>query len=251
MAKAAEAASKSLARDFGEVEQLQVSIKGPSDFVSAADKKAEKTIFQSLSKSRPDWSFMMEESGKVEGKDPSKIFYVDPLDGTNNFLHGVPHWCTTIAAEENGVLVAAVTFDVVRNEMFWASRGGGAFIGNKKIRVSGRKNMEMALVSTSQAAKGRRDSVKLAEDMAKITSHVSGVRSFHSAALDLAYVAAGRFDAAFDRALSPWDVAAGILLVQEAGGKVTEIDGGKNPLKGGSILASSGALYQDMIKLLN
>lgn len=250
MVKAAEAASKSLARDFGEVEQLQVSIKGPSDFVSAADKKAEKTIHYTLEKARPDWSFLMEESGKIEGKDTSKYFLVDPLDGTNNFLHGVPHWCTTIAAVEDGEITAAVTMDVVRNEVFWASKGHGAFIRNKRLRISGRKDMDMSLVACSQAAKGRRDAVQLAADMAKVVTKVSGVRSFHSAALDLAYVAAGRFDAFFDRSLKSWDVAAGILLVREAGGIVSEIDGGKDPLNGGSILASNPALYQDMSNLL-
>lgn len=251
MVKAVEAASKSLARDFGEVEQLQVSIKGPSDFVSAADKRAEKTIHQSLSKARPDFSFVMEEGGKIEGKDKSKIFYVDPLDGTNNFLHGVPHWCTTIAAEEDGEITAAVTLDVVRNELFWASKGHGAFIRNKRLRISGRKDLDMALVAASHAAKGRRDAVKLGEDIIKVAGHVSGIRSFHSAALDLAYVAAGRFDAFWDRSLKPWDVAAGVLLIREAGGMVSEIDGGSDPVNGGSILASNASLYQDMRKLLS
>ena len=251
MVKAAEAAAKSLARDFGEVEQLQVSIKGPSDFVSAADKKAEKSIHQVLSKARPDYSFMMEETGKVEGKDKSKIFYVDPLDGTNNFLHGVPHWCTTIAAEENGEIIAAVTFDVVRNEVFWASKGHGAFIRNKRLRISGRKDMDMALIATSQAAKGRRDADQIAREVTKVAGAVSGIRSYHSAALDLAYVAAGRFDAYWDRGLKSWDAAAGVLLVREAGGIVTEINGGDNPIHAGSILASNAALYQDMRKLLS
>jgi myo-inositol-1(or 4)-monophosphatase len=251
MVKAAEAASKSLARDFGEVENLQISIKGPSDFVSAADKKAEKTIQHHLGKARPDWSFLMEESGKVEGKDPNRVFIIDPLDGTNNFLHGVPHWCTTIAAVEDGVITAAVTFDVIRNEMFWAARGAGAFVGHKKLRVSGRKDMGVSLAACSQPALGRREGSEFAGQMARVAASFSGLRSMHSAALDLAYVAAGRFDAYWDLALKPWDVAAGILLVQEAGGKVTEIDGGKDPLNSGSILAANAALYQDMRKLLN
>jgi myo-inositol-1(or 4)-monophosphatase len=251
MVKAAENASKSLARDFGEVEQLQVSVKGPSDFVSAADKKAEKTIHYELSKARPDWSFMMEESGAIEGKDKSKVFLVDPLDGTNNFLHGVPHWCITIAAVEDGEVTAGVTFDPVRNEMFWASKGHGAYIRNKRLRISGRRELDMALVACSQAAKGRRDADQLAADLKRVTTQVSGIRSFHSAALDLAYVAAGRFDAYFDRGLKPWDAAAGVLLVREAGGMVTEIDGGKDPINKASILASNAMLYQDVFKLLN
>lgn len=251
MVKAAEAASKSLARDFGEVEQLQVSIKGPSDFVSAADKKAEKTIHSVLEKARPDWSFMMEESGKVEGKDKSKVFYVDPLDGTNNFLHGVPHWCTTIAAEEDGEITAAVTFDVVRNEVFWASKGHGAFLRNKRLRISGRKDMDMAMVSTPLPAKGRRDPDQIGRDLQRVSASVSAVRTMGASALDLAYIAAGRLDAFWDRNIKAWDVAAGVLLVREAGGMVTELNGGNNPVNGGSILASNASLYQDMRKLLS
>lgn len=251
MVKAAEAASKSLARDFGEVEQLQVSIKGPSDFVSAADKKAEKSIHYVLEKSRPDFSYLMEESGRIEGKDKSKVFYVDPLDGTNNFLHGVPHWCTTIAAEEDGEITAAVTLDVIRNELFWASKGHGAFIRNKRLRISGRKELDMAMVSTAQPAKGRRDSVQVGKDVARVGAQVSAIRSFGASALDLAYVAAGRLDAFWDREIKPWDMAAGILLVREAGGMVSEINGGRNVVNGGSILASNASLYQDMLKLLS
>ncbi len=250
MIKAAEAASKSLARDFGEVEQLQVSKKGPSNFVTAADQKAEKTLHYSLSKSRPEYSFLMEESGKVEGKDPNKVFIIDPLDGTNNFLHGIPHWAITLAAVENGEIIAGVTMDVVRHEIFWAAKGLGAFLGNKRLRVSARTDMDMAMVTCGSPAKGRGDMPQFMKDMQAVLPKVSGMRRGGSAALDLAYVASGRTEVYWERDLQAWDVAAGILMVREAGGQVSEIDGGKDPLYGGSILASNAALYQDMRKLL-
>lgn len=251
MVKAAEAAAKSLARDFGEAEALQVSKKGPSNFVTAADQRAEKTLHYALAKARPDFSFLMEESGKIEGKDPNKVFIVDPLDGTNNFLHGIPHWAITIAAQENGEVVAGITFDVVRNEMFWAAKGMGAFIRNRKIRCSARTDMDMAMVASGTPAKGRGDHKQFATDMARVLPEVSGLRRGGSAALDLAYVASGRLEAYWEREIQPWDVAAGILLVREAGGIVSEVDGGKEVLNGGSILAANSSLYQDVRKLLN
>lgn len=251
MVKAAEAAAKTLARDFGEVEQLQVSKKGPSDFVTASDKKAEGVIHYNLAKARPDYSFLMEESGKVEGKDPNKIFIVDPIDGTNSFLHGYPHWCTTMAAVENGEVVAGVTFDIVRNEMFWAAKGVGAFIRNKRIRVSSRNAMEMALVAGDSPSKGRGNMDEFVTDMKRLLPEISGFRRSGSSALDLAHVAAGRMEGFFMRCLKPWDVAAGIILVKEAGGKITEVNGGKDPLYGGTVLATNSALYQDIRDLLN
>ncbi|NBX66896.1 MAG: inositol monophosphatase [Proteobacteria bacterium] len=250
MVKAAEAAAKSLARDFGECEQLQVSKKGPSNFVTAADKKAEKSIHYVLAKTRPDFGFLMEEGGVIEGKDPSRKFIVDPLDGTNNFLHGVPHWCITIAAEVEGEVTDGIIFDVVRNEMFWASKGLGAFIRNRKIRVSSRTNLEDSLVGTGTPAKGRGDHELFARDIKRILPAVSGMRRMGSAALDLAYVAAGRFDAYWEREIQPWDVAAGALIVREAGGIVTEVSGGKNVVYGGTILAANPPVYQDMLGFL-
>ncbi|MCB1537646.1 MAG: inositol monophosphatase, partial [Alphaproteobacteria bacterium] len=216
MIKAAEAASRSLARDFGEAEQLQVSKKGPSDFVTAADQKAEKTLHYALGKARPDYSFLMEESGKIEGKDPSRMFIVDPLDGTNNFLHGVPHWAINIAAVENGEVMAGVTYDVVRHEIFWAAKGVGAFLGNRRLRVSSRDNLEMALVLHNAPSKGRGDFTRYAKDMERVTAEVSATRISGSSALDLAYVAAGRLDGYWEDGLKPWDIAAGIVLVREA-----------------------------------
>lgn len=251
MVKAAEAAAKSLARDFGEAEQLQVSRKGPSNFVTAADKRAEKSIHYTLAKARPDFGFLMEEGGTFEGKDPARRFIVDPLDGTNNFLHGVPHWCITIAAEEEGEITNGIVFDVVRNEMFWASKGLGAFIRNRKIRVSSRSDLEMSLVGTGTPAKGRGDHARFAAEMGKVLPAVAGMRRMGSAALDLAYVACGRYDAYWEHGINAWDVAAGILIVREAGGIVSEVNGGKNVLYGGTILAANGGVYQDMRSLLS
>jgi myo-inositol-1(or 4)-monophosphatase len=250
MVKAAEAAAKSLARDFGECEQLQISKKGPSDFVSAADKRAEKSIFTVLSKFRPDFGFLMEEGGEVVGRDRARKFIIDPLDGTNNFLHGVPHWCITIAAEEEGEITHGLTFDVVRNEVFWAAKGQGAFMGNRKIRVSSRDNIEMSLVATGSIAKGRRDPALFARETQRVGAACAGLRIVGSAALDMAYVAAGRYDAFWENEIQPWDVAAGILIVREAGGFVSEVNGGKNAVYGGSILAASPGVYQDMRSLL-
>ncbi len=250
MVKAAESAAKALARDFGEAEQLQVSKKGPSDFVSAADKRAEKSIHHTLVKARPEFGFLMEEGGTFEGKDPNRRFIVDPLDGTNNFLHGIPHWAITIAAEENGEITAGIVFDVVRNELFWAAKGTGAFIRNRKIRVSSRNDLEMSIVTCGSPAKGRGDHERFSKDMAAVLPAVSGMRRMGSAALDMAYVAAGRVDAYWERQISPWDVAAGVLIVREAGGFVSEVNGGKNAVYGGSILASNAGVYQDMRSLL-
>ncbi len=251
MVKAAETAAKTLARDFGEAEQLQVSRKGPSDFVTAADKKAEKAIHYALAKARPDFGFLMEESGEIEGKDKSRRFIVDPLDGTNNFLHGVPHWAITIAAEEDGEITHGIVFDVVRNEMFWASKGVGAFIRNRKIRVSSRTELDMSLVGTGTPAKGRGDHAQFAREMARVLPAVSGMRRMGSAALDLVYVAAGRYDAYWEHGIKPWDVAAGVLIVREAGGMVSEVNGGKDAVYGGSILAANAGVYQDMRGLLS
>lgn len=251
MWKAAEAAAKPLSRDFGEVEQLQVSFKGPSDFVSAADRRAEQTLHKHLSKARPTFGFLMEESGVVAGTDPARRFIIDPLDGTNNFLHGLPHWCITLAAEEEGEITAALTFDIIRNETFWAAKGFGAFLGNRRLRVSTRKNMDIALLASGGPSKGRGDVDAYKRDVEKVFTSVSSVRANGSSALDLAYIAAGRLDGYWARDISPWDVAAGLLLIREAGGRVSEVNGGKDPLYGRSILATNGALYQDIHDLLN
>ncbi len=250
MVNAAEKAARTLVRDFGEVEQLQVSRKGPADFVSAADLAAERTIKAELTKARPEFGLLMEESGKGGPAGAKNRWIVDPLDGTTNFLHGLPHWAISIAAEIDGVIMAGVIYDPVKNELFWAERGQGAFVNSKRLRVSGRRSLEDAVVATGMPFKGRATALSYMAELDLMMGEVAGIRRFGSAALDLAYVAAGRFDAFWEYALSPWDCAAGVILVTEAGGFVSEVDGGANPVFGSSILASNADLARPVRDLL-
>jgi myo-inositol-1(or 4)-monophosphatase len=250
MVRAAEKAAKTLVRDFGEVEQLQVSRKGPADFVSSADLAAEKSIREELVKARPDFGLLMEESGKGGPADAKSRWIVDPLDGTTNFLHGVPHWAISIAAETDGAIVAGVVYDPVKNEMFWAERGQGAFVNSKRLRVSGRRNLDVAMIATGMPFKGHQSGPNYLRELDLIMGQVAAVRRFGSAALDLAYVAAGRYDAFWEYGLAPWDCAAGVILVTEAGGFVSEVDGGNNPVFGKSILAANGDLGRPIRQLI-
>ena len=247
MIKAARDAGRALARDFGEVEHLQVSKKGPADFVSNADHKAEKIIFESLSKARPGYGFIMEESGIVEGTDKSNRFIIDPLDGTLNFLHGQPHFAVSIALEREGQLLTGVVYDVIKNEIFWAETGRGAWLDQRKLVVAGRRKLTESVIATGTPWHGKAEEAHEAfwGEMAALTPVSAGIRRYGSAALDLAWVAAGRFDAFWERGLKPWDIAAGMVLVREAGGYVEEIDGG-NPLSTGSIVAANEALMPDL-----
>ncbi|MDB5364641.1 MAG: inositol monophosphatase [Rhodospirillales bacterium] len=250
MTAAAQKAARSLVRDFGEVEQLQVSRKGPADFVSSADVAAEKVLKTELKKARPDYGFLMEESGAATGKDKETRWVVDPLDGTTNFLHGVPHWSISIALEHGKEIVAAVVYDPVKDEMFLAEKGQGAFVNNRRMRVSGRSNMDAAMIATGMPFKGRPSSPTYSQELERVSAEVAAVRRFGSAALDLAYVAMGRYDGFWEWYLSPWDSAAGLLLVTEAGGFVTEVGGGKNPVYGDSILATNQHLHTQLGKLI-
>lgn len=244
MIKAARAAGAALSRDFADVEHLQVSKKGPGDFVSNADRKAEEIIYESLKKARPGYGFVMEESGIVEGSDKTNRFIVDPLDGTLNFLHGQPHYAVSIGLEREGKLLAGVVYDVAKNEIFWAETGRGAWLENRKLRVAARTKLAEAVVATGTPwiGKGEAAHEKFWGEMAALTPVVAGIRRYGSASLDLAWVAAGRFDAFWERGLKPWDIAAGIVLVREAGGFVEEIDGG-DVLATGSVLAANEALF--------
>lgn len=244
MIKAARAAGSALARDFNEVEFLQVSKKGPADFVSNADHRAEEIIFDQLSKARPGYGFVMEERGVVKGTDKTNRFIVDPLDGTLNFLHGQPHFAVSIGLEREGQLFAGVVYDVAKNEIFWAERGRGCWLENRKLKVSARRNLGESVIATGTPwmGKGERAHKKFWGEMMAMTPSVAGIRRYGSAALDLAYVAAGRFDGFWERGLNAWDIAAGIVLVEEAGGIVTEIDGG-DVLETGSILAGNDHLH--------
>lgn len=252
MSKAAEKASRSLLRDFGEVENLQVSQKGPGDFVSAADKRAEKIIHAELSKAYPDHSFLMEESGAVKGNDPDHLWIIDPLDGTTNFLHGLPHWCISIAYQVKGEVVAGLIYDPVKDEMFTAEKGGGAFNKRVRLRVSGRRAMNNSLVITGEPQRALQGSgSKFLKEYKAVQDTGISMRRYGAAALDLAYVAAGRCDAFWERNLKPWDVAAGMLLVKEAGGYVGDVDdkAGK-AIETGNVIAANTYLYEDLRKII-
>ncbi|MBY0422256.1 MAG: inositol monophosphatase [Parvularculaceae bacterium] len=244
MINAARRAAKGLRRDFGEVEALQVSKKGAADFVSAADLRAEQTLFEDLSKARPKYGFVMEEKGEIEGSDNSNRWIVDPLDGTTNFLHGVPHFAISIALERDRQPIAGVLYNPATDELYWAEKGEGAFLNDRRLRCSSRTDLEASLFATGLPFKGRPGLSQSLAETERVLEQTSGVRRFGSAALDLAYVAAGRFDAYWERGLSPWDVAAGIVLVREAGGVVSEIEGGSKPMSGQSILASNVDIHE-------
>jgi len=249
MIAAARKTARALARDFGEVENLQVSRKGPSDFVSAADLKAEKTLFEELSKARPGYGFVMEERGVIEGTDKTNRWFVDPLDGTTNFLHGIPHWAISIALEREGVLVAGVIYNVARDELFWAEKGAGAYLNDKRIRVAARSDLRDALFATGAPFHARPGLDVFLAEAERVLNKSAGIRRWGSAALDLAYVAAGRFDGFWERGLNVWDLAAGAVLVREAGGVAIEPDGG-DFMKTGAILASNTTLAPQLQQTL-
>ena len=251
MIAAARSAGASLARDFNEVEHLQVSKKGPADFVSKADTRAEKIIYDELSKARPGYGFVMEESGIVEGTDKSNRFIIDPLDGTLNFLHGQPHFAVSIALERDGELLTGVVFDVAKNELFWAETGRGCWLDSRRLRVSTRSRLSESVIATGTPWYGKQESAHelFWGELAALTPNCAGIRRYGSAALDLAWVAAGRFDGFWERGLKSWDIAAGIVLVKEAGGFVSEVDGGE-VLNTGSIVAGSGAIHPKLSKAL-
>jgi myo-inositol-1(or 4)-monophosphatase len=251
MMRAAEKAAKSLLRDFGEIEQLQVSRKGPGDFVSLADKRAEDLIYNELRKSRPSFGFLMEESGEIKGEDGEYRFIIDPLDGTNNFLHAIPHWSINIALERGSEIIAALTFDPIRNETFIAEKGTGAFLENKKLRVSARQDLGYAVIGGGDAVRREGDvKDKLYRSVRKLTDVTSGYRRMGSAALDLAYVAAGRFEGFWETGLKPWDAAAGILLIREAGGIVVSLSGDTNPVYATTLLATNSLMHQQIKALI-
>jgi len=239
MSDAARKAARGLNRDFGELAELQVARKAPADFVSAADIKAEQTIFEALEKARPGYSFLGEERGLIEGSDKTHTWIVDPLDGTTNFLHAIPHFAINIALQRDGAVVAAVTYNPISNELFWAEKGKGCYVNDKRLRVAARTRMDESVIATGIPFLGHGQHARFLKELHQISARVAGVRRFGSAALDLAYVAAGRYDGYWERDLKSWDIAAGLLLVTEAGGKVTDADGGDDMLTTGSICAGN------------
>ena len=250
MEAAARKAGRALIRDFGEVEQLQASRKGPADFVSKADLKAEQILRAELSKARPSFGLLMEESGATKGSDDERLWIVDPLDGTTNFLHGIPHFAVSIGLEERGEITAGVIYEPIRDELFWAEKGAGAYLNRHRIRVSSRSRIGDAVLATGIPFGDRPGKEEFVSVIRPVMELAAGVRRFGAAALDLAYVAAGRYEGFWEFGLAPWDVAAGIVMVREAGGMVSEIGGGANMLHGGSIIAANDALHAPMNKLI-
>ena len=250
MEKAARKAAPRLRRDFNEVDALQVSRKGPADFVTMADKRCEQVLREELSHARPDWAMLLEEGGAVEGDPDKPRWLVDPLDGTTNFLHGLPHFAISLAVEDRGEIIAGLVYQPLTDESFWAEKGKGAWLQNKRLRVSARRDLADALIATGMPFKGHGDITQWDSIARAVTPEVAGVRRFGSAALDLAWVAAGRFDGFWEADLNPWDVAAGIILVREAGGYVTDFRGRGTVVSGKQILAANDQLHSKLHKLV-
>jgi myo-inositol-1(or 4)-monophosphatase len=250
MVQAARKAARTLIRDFGEVEQLQVSLKGPGNFVSNADRRAEEILHGELSKARPGFGFLMEERGRIEGKDNSHQWVVDPLDGTTNFLHGIPLFAISIALLKDGVAVAGVVFNPISDELYVAERGRGAFLNDRRLRVAARRELADCVVCCGIPHRGRGDLALFRKELAAVQERVVGVRRTGAAALDMAWVAAGRFDAFWERGLSPWDLAAGLVIAREAGGIVTDLDGGDAVLDKGSVIVGNELVHRGLIAVL-
>jgi myo-inositol-1(or 4)-monophosphatase len=250
MTAEARKAGRSLKRDFGEVEKLQVSLKGPANFVTAADHRAEEILRTELAKARPGYGFLGEEGGLEEGSDKSHRWIVDPLDGTTNFLHGIPQFAVSIGLERDKVMVAGLVYNPANEELFVAERGKGAFLNDQRLRVANRRRLSDAVVACGLPHLGRGDLAQFRKEFAAIQERVAGIRRFGAAALDLAWVAAGRLDAYWERDLSAWDMAAGMVLVREAGGYVTDLDGGDAILEKRQIIAGNEFLQTTLISLL-
>lgn len=249
MMKTARAAGRALSKDFREVEQLQVSTKGPGDFVSKADMSAEKLIREALMEARPTYGFLGEEGAEIEGEDPTRRWIVDPLDGTTNFLHGMPHWAVSIALEHKGQIVAGVIYDPTKDEMFYAEKGEGAWMNESRIRASGRNKMIECVFATGLPFAGRSDLPETLQDLARILPACAGVRRWGAAALDLAYVAAGRYDGFWERRLNAWDLAAGLVIAKEAGCLVEPLNPNGNILEDGELVVANEAIFDQFAKI--
>jgi myo-inositol-1(or 4)-monophosphatase len=251
MVAAARKAGRALIRDFGELENLQISRKGPADFVSTADSRTERVLIEELTRARPGYGFLVEESGAIEGKDKTHRFIIDPIDGTTNFLHGIPQFCISIALERESQIVSGVVFNPVTDEMYVAEKGHGAYLNDRRLRVAARQNLPDILVASGAPFLGKEGRDQFLTELDAVVASTAGMRRFGSAALDLAWVASGRFDAFWERKLKPWDIAAGILIVREAGGVVSDLDGRDRMLDCGHILAANEMLHRQLLDLLH
>ena len=250
MTAAARKAARALKRDFGEVEKLQVSLKGPANFVTAADRRAEETLFQELTKARPGYGFLGEEGGLREGADKTHRWIVDPLDGTTNFLRGIPQFAISIGLEREGVVIAGLVYNPANDEMFLAERGKGAFLNDQRIRVAARKRLADAVVACGLPHLGRPNIALGQRETAAVQEKVAGLRRFGAAALDLAWVAAGRLDGYWERDIQPWDMAAGLLMVREAGGYVSDCDGADEMMAKRNVLAGNETMQKELLRVL-
>jgi myo-inositol-1(or 4)-monophosphatase len=250
MIKAARKAARTLKRDFGEVEHLQVSLKGPANFVTAADRRAEEVLHQELMQARPGYGFLGEEGGLRAGPDKTHTWIVDPLDGTTNFLHGIPHFAISIALQRDDTIVAGLVYNPANDDLFTAERGKGAFLNDKRLRVAGRARLNDSIIACGLPHLGRGDLVLASKELAAVQDKVAGLRRFGAAALDLAWVAAGRFDAYWERDLKAWDIAAGVILVREAGGYATDLKGGEAPHVTGEVIAGNETIQRELMRLL-
>ena len=257
MEKAARKAGQRLRRDFGEVEHLQVSRKGPADFVSKADQNAERTIYDELLAARPDWGFLLEEAGEIAGDVTKPRWVVDPLDGTSNFLHGIPHFAISIAAQEPradgkgwGDVIAGIVYQPITDESFWAEKNRGAWLQARRLRVSARRYLDESLIATGIPFAGHGDTAEWQRIYSALAPQVAGIRRFGAAALDLAWVAAGRYEGFWESGLNAWDTAAGCLLVREAGGFVTDWRGRSEPICAAQVLAGNDAVHSRMHKIV-
>ncbi len=257
MERAARKAGSRLRRDFGEVEHLQVSKKGPADFVSKADMRSERILYDELLKVRPGWGFVLEEGGMIEGEEGKPRWIVDPLDGTTNFLHGIPHFAISIAVQERaldgigwGKITSGLIYEPVSDQTWWAEMDKGAWLGEKRLRVSARRDLSESILATGIPFQGHGDLAEWSRIFGAFAPQVAGIRRFGAASLDLAWLAAGRYDGFFEADLQVWDVAAGILMVREAGGFVTDYTGGSEPIAQREILASNEALHSKLHKIL-
>lgn len=250
MIKAARKAGRSLVKDFREVENLQVSVKGAGDFVSRADIASEQILKEELLGARPTYGWIAEEGGEIEGQDPTRRWIVDPLDGTTNFLHGLPHWAISIALEHKGQIVAGVIFDPAKDEMFFAEKGEGAWLNESRLRVSGRNKMMESIFATGLPFAGRSDLPETLKDLARILPACAGVRRWGSAALDMAFVAAGRYDGFWERRLHSWDLAAGIIIVKEAGGLIEPLTPGGDIIQDGEVICANEPIFTSFAKVI-
>jgi len=250
MVKAARRAGRSLKRDLGEIENLQVSLKGPANFVSAADRRAEQMLYDDLIKARPGYGFLGEEGGTREGADKTNTWIVDPLDGTTNFLHGIPQFAISIALQREGTVIAGVIYNPGNEELYIAERGKGAFLNDTRLRVAARKKLEDCVIACGLPHIGRGDHELSRREMAELQPRVAGLRRFGAASLDMAFVAAGRLDGYWERNLKPWDVAAGIIMVREAGGTVSGIEGGDTALETGNVICGNEIIQRELVKIL-